>query len=173
MFKKIVIWSNSLSYSVQKKKISLFPQHRLEIKSSLGLCCGFTKSDKYMYVHLHAFALRRVDMAVNPPWLQIYWELIGRYNVVDVITHDTWCHLCTKHSLTLIITNLWITKHVKTMLPLCHLTQLVYSPPITLLYYKGIPKFIRKCSTTAAPTLYVVSQLYSWSLCSSLKYTDS
>ena len=46
---------------------------------------------------------------------------------------------------------------------------------------KGIPKFIRKCSmltlvtvdTTAAPTLYVVSQLYSWSLCSSLKYTDS
>ena len=27
--------------------------------------------------------------------------------------------------------------------------------------------------TTAVPTLYVVSQLYSWSLCSSLKYTDS
>ena len=147
--------------------------HRLKIKSTLGLCCCFTKPDMYMYRYTPLFweNVTWLPTPPPPPHNLSILRIDSEGMIDDVIMHDTWCHLCKKCLLTPIVTSLWWQKTRENDV------AIESFDPIGLLPTRGIPEFIRKCSmltllivdTIAAPTLYIVGQLYFWSLCSSLK----
>ena len=88
--------SDQTAQSILLKKKSAY-SHSTGLKSKLMLFESLLWLHKVwqVNVHLHAFALRRLDMAVNSPWLQIF-RTDREVVIDDVIMHDTWCYLCKK-----------------------------------------------------------------------------